>query len=123
FVSQRKRCARFPSIQPVSAAFGLGTRQATAKTKNVRDWRTVQRKSSSSDRVSQAEVEERIQSADRSLLRVHRMWHSVAKCCTAAGPRLRFLLRVVCHECSWSIQLHATVQEMKEGPSGSAIMG
>jgi len=39
------------------------------------------------------------------------------------GRTSRGLLRVVCHECSWSIQLHATVQEMKEGPSGSAIMG
>jgi hypothetical protein len=34
-----------------------------------------------------------------------------------------FRFGVVCHERSWSIQLRATVQEMKEGPSGSAIMG
>jgi hypothetical protein len=37
--------------------------------------------------------------------------------------RKRLPLGVVCHERSWSIQLRATVQEMKEGPSGSAIMG
>src|SRR5215468_9084194 len=38
----------------------------------------------------------------------------------ASAQQLR-PLRVVCHERSWSIQLHVTVREMKEGPSGSAI--
>jgi hypothetical protein len=33
----------------------------------------------------------------------------------------RCLLRVVCHERSRSTRLRATVREMKEGPSGSAI--
>ena len=33
----------------------------------------------------------------------------------------RCLVWVVCHECSRSKRLRATVREMKEGPSGSAI--
>ena len=39
-----------------------------------------------------------------------------SKCCTCSGP-----LWVVCHERSRSKRRRATVREMKEGPSGSAI--
>jgi hypothetical protein len=47
--------------------------------------------------------------------------HGAAKCCVATCAGSPCPKRVLCHERSRSTRLRATVREMKEGPSGSAI--